>query len=74
MPDINSVDAFITTAGDEFSQIYNTVNPPAVVAPTVTPIVYTSASPAGGSAVGIDLSSLVVIVGVIVGIWWLLRK
>ena len=72
MPDLNSIDAFIQTAGDEFTQVYQTVNPPPV--PAVQPIVYTTASPAGGSAVGIDLGSLVVILAVVAGAWWLLRR
>jgi hypothetical protein len=72
MADVNAIDAFLHTAGDEFTQIYQTVNPPAT--PAVTPVVYTTASPAGGTAVGFDLGSLVLIVGVIVGAWWLLRK
>jgi hypothetical protein len=74
MPDVNAIDQFLSTAGDEFTQIYQTVNPPPAQSAPVTPIVYTSASPAGGAAVGVDLSSLILIVGVIVGVWWLLRK
>lgn len=75
--DTNSIDAFIQTSVDGFTQIYNTVSPPAGQLPPgypqpVTPLVYSVSTPAG-AAVGIDSSTLIVLLALAVGIWWLSR-
>jgi hypothetical protein len=71
MPDPNQIDAYIQSAADGFTQIYQTIRPPAQ--PPVTPVVYTTQAPAGGAALGVDLNSLVWVALIAVGVYWVLK-
>lgn len=72
MASLSDIDNFIQSAGDEFTQVYQTINPPP--APAVTPVVYTTAAPAGGTAIGLDANVLILVALAVLAVWLIVRK